>query len=54
MTLIPRVIELLKERGAEDVIVGGGIIPDADIEKLKKSRGCDLTRGRRSRPSPSG
>ena len=37
MTLIPRVIELLKERGAEDVIVfGGGIIPDADIEKLKE------------------
>ena len=37
MTLIPRVIELLKERGAEDVIVfGGGIIPDADIDKLKE------------------
>ena len=37
MTLIPRVIELLKERGADDVIVfGGGIIPDADIPKLKE------------------
>ena len=36
MTLIPRVIELLRERGVGDVIVfGGGIIPDADIPKLK-------------------
>jgi methylmalonyl-CoA mutase C-terminal domain/subunit len=36
MTLMPRVVELLKERGAEDVVVfGGGIIPDADIVKLK-------------------
>src|ERR1044072_7525889 len=31
MTLIPRVIELLRERGVGDVIVfGGGIIPEAD------------------------
>jgi methylmalonyl-CoA mutase C-terminal domain/subunit len=37
MTLIPRVIELLKEKGADDVVVfGGGIIPDADIDKLKE------------------
>ncbi|MBA3655241.1 MAG: cobalamin B12-binding domain-containing protein [Actinobacteria bacterium] len=37
MTLMPRVVELLKERGAEDVLVfGGGIIPDADIVKLKE------------------
>src|SRR3989454_3457557 len=36
MTLFPRIIELLKERGADDVLVfGGGIIPDADIPKLK-------------------
>jgi methylmalonyl-CoA mutase, C-terminal domain len=36
MTLIPRVIELLREKGADDVVVfGGGIIPDADIPKLK-------------------
>ena len=36
MTLIPRVIELLREKGAGDVLVfGGGIIPDADIPKLK-------------------
>jgi methylmalonyl-CoA mutase cobalamin-binding domain/chain len=36
MTLFPRVIELLKERGAEEVLVfGGGIIPDDDIPALK-------------------
>ena len=35
MTLFPKVIELLKERGADDVMVfGGGIIPDDDIPKL--------------------
>jgi len=37
MTLIPRVIEELKARGADDVLVfGGGIIPDDDIPKLKE------------------
>ena len=37
MTLFPRIIEVLKERGADDVLVfGGGIIPDADIPKLKE------------------
>jgi methylmalonyl-CoA mutase C-terminal domain/subunit len=36
-TLFPRVIELLRVRGADDVLVfGGGIIPDADIPELKK------------------
>jgi methylmalonyl-CoA mutase, C-terminal domain len=36
MTLVPRVVELLAERDAEDVLViGGGIIPEADIPKLK-------------------
>lgn len=35
MTLFPRVIELLKERGLGDVVVfGGGIIPPGDTEKL--------------------
>ena len=35
MTLFPQVIDLLKERGADDVLVfGGGIIPDDDIPKL--------------------
>ncbi len=36
MTLFPRVVELLRERGVDDVVVfGGGIIPDDDIEALK-------------------
>jgi methylmalonyl-CoA mutase C-terminal domain/subunit len=34
--LLPRVLELLKEQGAGDIVVfGGGIIPDEDIPKLK-------------------
>src|SRR4051812_29819593 len=37
LTLIPKVIDLLKQRDADDVlVVGGGIIPDADIPELKK------------------
>jgi methylmalonyl-CoA mutase C-terminal domain/subunit len=37
MTLVPRVVELLRERGADDVLVmAGGIIPDADIVQLKE------------------
>jgi methylmalonyl-CoA mutase C-terminal domain/subunit len=36
MTLFPRVVELLRERGAEDIVVfGGGIIPDDDIPLLE-------------------
>ncbi|MGI9006413.1 MAG: cobalamin B12-binding domain-containing protein [Streptosporangiaceae bacterium] len=35
MTLFARVLELLAERGAADIVVfGGGIIPDADIAEL--------------------
>lgn len=35
MTLFPRVLDELRTRGLDDVLVfGGGIIPDADIEKL--------------------
>ena len=37
MTLFPRILDLLKEQNADDVLVfGGGIIPDADIPKLKE------------------
>jgi methylmalonyl-CoA mutase C-terminal domain/subunit len=37
MTLFAKVIELLREREAEDIkVFGGGIIPDADIAPLKK------------------
>lgn len=36
MTLFPRVVSLLAEQGAEDVLVfGGGIIPESDIPKLR-------------------
>ena len=32
LTLFPKVVQLLREQGADDVVVfGGGIIPDADI-----------------------
>ena len=35
-TLVPRVIDLLAERGADDVVVFvGGIIPDEDFERLQ-------------------
>ena len=34
--LFPRVVELLREQGAHDMIViGGGIIPESDIPELK-------------------
>jgi methylmalonyl-CoA mutase C-terminal domain/subunit len=37
MTLFPRVVELLREQGAGDVLVfGGGIIPRQDIAALKE------------------
>ncbi len=37
MTLFARVLELLKERGAGDVLViGGGIIPEEDAARLKE------------------
>ncbi len=36
LTLFRRVIELLHERGADDVVVfGGGTIPPADVPRLK-------------------
>lgn len=35
MTMFPRVLELLSEKGATDVVVtGGGIIPQEDMEEL--------------------
>jgi len=37
MTLFRRVVELLRERDAEDIVVfGGGIIPEADIPELAR------------------
>lgn len=37
MTLFPRVLELLREQGADDVLVtGGGIIPEEDAAELNR------------------
>src|ERR1041384_8302034 len=37
MTLFPRVVELAREAGLNDVVIfGGGIIPDEDIPRLKE------------------
>jgi len=38
MYLFPRVLELLREKGVEDVaVIGGGIIPDDDITVLREA-----------------
>ncbi len=38
MYLFPRVVELLKDKNAEDIVVcGGGIVPEEDIQKLKEA-----------------
>lgn len=37
MTIFPKVLNLLKQKEAEDIIViGGGIIPEEDIKKLNE------------------
>ena len=37
MTIFPRVLELMREKGMDDVLLfGGGIIPEDDIPKLKE------------------
>jgi methylmalonyl-CoA mutase C-terminal domain/subunit len=36
MTVFPRLVTLLKERSADDIlVVAGGVIPDDDLPKLK-------------------
>jgi len=36
MTIFPRILELLKEKGAEHIkLIGGGIIPEDEIEQLE-------------------
>jgi methylmalonyl-CoA mutase C-terminal domain/subunit len=36
MTLFPRVVELLRDQGADDIqVIGGGIIPASDVPELK-------------------
>jgi methylmalonyl-CoA mutase C-terminal domain/subunit len=35
LTIFPRILALMREKGLDDVLLtGGGIIPDQDIEKL--------------------
>jgi len=37
MTIFPKVLALLRERGAGDIpVIGGGIIPDDDTEQLER------------------
>lgn len=37
MEIFPRILRLLKEQNAEDIVVfGGGVIPDDDIQELYK------------------
>ncbi len=37
MTILPKILSLMKEKGLDDVLLtGGGIIPDEDIKELKK------------------
>ena len=37
MTLVPRVLELMKEQGLDDVgVLLGGIIPETDLPRLKE------------------
>jgi len=37
MTIFPRILALMKEKGLDDVLLtGGGIIPEQDIEKLNQ------------------
>ena len=37
MTICPRVVQLLRERGAEDIIVVvGGVVPDEDVVALRQ------------------
>lgn len=37
MTLFPKILNVMKEKGVDDILLtGGGIIPEADIVELKK------------------
>jgi methylmalonyl-CoA mutase C-terminal domain/subunit len=36
MTIFPRIVDLLKEQDAEDIVLfGGGVIPPRDVKALK-------------------
>jgi methylmalonyl-CoA mutase C-terminal domain/subunit len=37
MTIFPRILNLMKEKDVEDILLfGGGIIPENDLKKLKE------------------
>ncbi len=37
MTIFPKILELMKEKNASDILLfGGGIIPEDDLQKLKE------------------
>lgn len=37
MTVFPKIMRLLREQGAEDmIVVAGGVMPDEDVTELKK------------------
>ncbi|HET6990192.1 MAG TPA: methylmalonyl-CoA mutase, partial [Bacteroidia bacterium] len=37
MTVFPKIMSIMKEKGLNDVLLtGGGIIPDADMKKLNE------------------
>jgi len=43
MTIFPRIMKRLKERGVDDMILlGGGVIPDDDVTALKKMGVADI------------
>jgi methylmalonyl-CoA mutase C-terminal domain/subunit len=44
MTLLPRILELLRQRDVLDrfIVVGGGVIPDNDVEALKAMGVADI------------
>ena len=43
MTLLPRLLELMRERGIDDkVLVAGGVMPDEDVFALKEMGVADI------------
>ena len=43
MTLFPAIVDLLRQRGADEIaIFGGGIIPPEDAQELKANGVCEI------------
>jgi methylmalonyl-CoA mutase cobalamin-binding domain/chain len=44
MTVFPRIIEAMKERGVwgDILLMGGGVVPDEDVEELKRMGVAEL------------